>query len=298
MTAWPHLRAVTLALSGLIGLVSAGCGHGFGWEFWVGPRAPDPVVVSVDAAWLERSDAPHVSVFYDALAPHGVWTQDSSLGWVWSPSDEAYVPYTAGRWVETEAGPTFLCDTPHGWATAHYGRWLFRDRWYWVPDTRWGPAWVSWRVGEGFVGWAPLGPDVVSWTVPAEAWRFVELHELTHAEVRLRTYPVQDVPWLITRSRPVERAAQPTAGGFVVGPEVRFAGWRAHKVPLARLPQSKVRWVPRYERPVSLVRGEPTGVRAARAGSQRFGRKALAEPRKDRVRDRMERQKAPRVIRR
>ena len=36
-------------------------------------------------------------------------------------------------------------------------------RGYWVPGYEWGPAWVSWRFGGGYVGWAPLPPRAV-WT--------------------------------------------------------------------------------------------------------------------------------------
>ena len=32
--------------------------------------------------------------------------------------------------------------------------------WLWVPGTDWGPAWVSWQHGDGYVGWAPLPPAV------------------------------------------------------------------------------------------------------------------------------------------
>ena len=28
--------------------------------------------------------------------------------------------------------------------------------WVWVPGYEWGPAWVSWRTGGDYVGWAPL----------------------------------------------------------------------------------------------------------------------------------------------
>ena len=30
--------------------------------------------------------------------------------------------------------------------------------WLWVPGREWGPAWVSWRTGGDYVGWAPLPP--------------------------------------------------------------------------------------------------------------------------------------------
>ena len=44
----------------------------------------------------------------------------------------------------------------------HYGRW-YRDSvgWVWVPGYDWGPAWVCWRQGDGYCGWAPLPPAAV-----------------------------------------------------------------------------------------------------------------------------------------
>jgi hypothetical protein len=38
--------------------------------------------------------------------------------------------------------------------------------WVWVPgrdaDLEWGPAWVSWRTGGDYVGWAPLPPETIA----------------------------------------------------------------------------------------------------------------------------------------
>jgi hypothetical protein len=31
--------------------------------------------------------------------------------------------------------------------------------WVWVPGDEWAPAWVSWRKGGDYVGWAPLPPE-------------------------------------------------------------------------------------------------------------------------------------------
>jgi hypothetical protein len=46
----------------------------------------------------------------------------------------------------------------------HYGRWVNNEftagRWAWVPGYDWAPSWVSWREGEGGMGWAPLPWDV------------------------------------------------------------------------------------------------------------------------------------------
>ncbi len=51
------------------------------------------------------------------------------------------------------------------WATYHYGGWDFDPQfgWYWMPQIQWAPAWVSWREGGGYVGWAPLGPSGRFW---------------------------------------------------------------------------------------------------------------------------------------
>jgi hypothetical protein len=55
-----------------------------------------------------------------------------------------------------------LSSQPWGWAAYHYGRWYFDPRygWVWVPGTEWAPAWVSFYQGGGYVGWAPLPPNV------------------------------------------------------------------------------------------------------------------------------------------
>jgi hypothetical protein len=101
--------------------------------------------------------------FYDNLAQQGTWIQSSDYGYVWQPSvnDPNWAPYTAGHWVYSDAGWTWASDEPWGWATYHYGRWVNLDGtgWCWVPGYTWAPAWVSWRYGDGYCGWAPLPPD-------------------------------------------------------------------------------------------------------------------------------------------
>ncbi|HWZ35594.1 MAG TPA: DUF6600 domain-containing protein, partial [Mucilaginibacter sp.] len=102
--------------------------------------------------------------FYDALAPYGTWVYDNNYGDVWLPDvDETFRPYqTAGYWIMTEYGNTWVSDYAWGWATFHYGRWRFDDYygWEWIPGYEWAPAWVSWRSGSGYYGWAPLSPDI------------------------------------------------------------------------------------------------------------------------------------------
>ena len=97
------------------------------------------------------------------MGSQGTWIQSSDYGYVWQPqvNDPDWAPYTDGHWVYTDDGWTWASDESFGWATYHYGRWVNIDGtgWVWVPGYTWAPAWVSWRYGDGYCGWAPLPPD-------------------------------------------------------------------------------------------------------------------------------------------
>lgn len=118
--------------------------------------------------------------FYGQLSPYGQWVNTPEYGRVWIPNaGPNFQPYVSGgHWAWTEYGNTWVSDYPWGWGPFHYGRW-FRDPyrgWAWVPGYEWGPAWVSWRQGGGYYGWAPLGPGVnisVNINIPAPYWTFV-----------------------------------------------------------------------------------------------------------------------------
>jgi hypothetical protein len=90
---------------------------------------------------------------------YGDWRYEDSVGYVWVPRVAVdWHPYWDGRWCWTPFGWTWIPYEPWGWAPAHYGRWGWGSYgWYWIPDATWGPAWVSWAVGDGYVGWCPLG---------------------------------------------------------------------------------------------------------------------------------------------
>lgn len=87
----------------------------------------------------------------------------------------------------TDGGWYWVSDEQWAWATYHYGRWVYDSYygWVWTPDTEWAPSWVSWREGDGYVGWAPLppgasfGPEgymiVREETLPPRAFVFVEI---------------------------------------------------------------------------------------------------------------------------
>ena len=111
--------------------------------------------------------SPHVGisfqVFYNELSPFGDWVMDPAHGYVWVPYvDHGFQPYaTNGYWTMTNFGNTWVSNYSWGWAPFHYGRWFFSNYygWAWIPGYEW-PAWVSWRTGGGYYGWAPLGPGV------------------------------------------------------------------------------------------------------------------------------------------
>jgi len=87
-------------------------------------------------------------------------------------------PYCYGYWEWTDCGWYWVSDEPWAWACYHYGTWVYDSNygWVWVPDIEWAPAWVYWRSGGGYVGWAPCPPHhlSVSAHVATSAFVFVD----------------------------------------------------------------------------------------------------------------------------
>ncbi|WP_245767990.1 DUF6600 domain-containing protein [Pedobacter insulae] len=132
--------------------------------------------------------------FYDELSPYGQWIQDPQYGYVWRPDvdqDEFRPYYSNGRWAMTEYGNTWVSNYDWGWAPFHYGRWVYNryNHWVWIPDTVWGPAWVSWRSGGGYYGWAPLGPSISiginigrgGYRIPDMCWNFIPYNNIYYS---------------------------------------------------------------------------------------------------------------------
>jgi hypothetical protein len=113
---------------------------------------------------LEARTEVSIDFFYDNLGDDGNWIEAGDYGYCWQPtvavSNATWRPYSDGYWAYTDVGWTWVSYEDFGWATYHYGRWIrLRDRgWVWAPGREWGPAWVSWREGGDYVGWAPLPP--------------------------------------------------------------------------------------------------------------------------------------------
>jgi hypothetical protein len=128
---------------------------------------PTPAVPSTAASYQS---------FYNALSAYGSWVQMPGYGYVWQPlatQSPVWRPYTLGHWVYTDEGWTWVSDEPFGWITYHYGRWMRTHTlgWVWVPGDQWAPAWVSWRYGDDFVGWAPLPPEATfDGSTPIQQW--------------------------------------------------------------------------------------------------------------------------------
>ncbi|MEB2786435.1 DUF6600 domain-containing protein [Algoriphagus persicinus] len=147
--------------------------------------------ISPTEAQAENVAGVSFQVFYDELMPYGDWVKDGRHGYVWLPAVyDGFHPYgTNGHWVMTNYGNTWVSDYDWGWATFHYGRWYFDDNyqsWAWIPDYDWGPAWVDWRTGGGYYGWAPMGPGFsinFRVNIPSNYWIFVPQRRFAYVNV-------------------------------------------------------------------------------------------------------------------
>jgi hypothetical protein len=177
------------------------------------------LVFGVSALQQARGDDASIDVFYDNLSG-GNWIDVEGYGYGWQPdvavNDPNWRPYADGYWAYTDDGWTWVSYEDFGWATYHYGRWanLADYGWTWFPgtDLDWGPAWVSWRTGGDYVGWAPLpprgvgvvyegrpiGPQVdIEFDIGPEYYNFCEVRYI--GEPVLRNYiapPVQNVTYI------------------------------------------------------------------------------------------------------
>jgi hypothetical protein len=177
-----------------------------------------------------------------ALSSDGEFEEVQPWGRVWAPSPEIvgedFVPYLSnGRWIFGAYGWTFDSTYPWGWAAFHFGRWIhLADRgWVWTcaggpgggraggqgtqAAQTWGPAWVAWRSGNGFAGWAPLPPgggrlDPHQY---ASLWSVVQVEDMTRRDLT-RYLSSPDMVASATA------AAPPGIGS----PAAPLAGWRGY----------------------------------------------------------------------
>jgi hypothetical protein len=141
--------------------------------------------------------------FYDELSPHGRWVDYPGHGYVWIPNaGPDFRPYsTNGHWVWSDNYEwMWVSDYDWGWAPFHYGRWDNDPYygWYWVPGYEWSPAWVAWRDGGDYYGWAPIRPginisvnfNIGGYAPPVDFWCFTPRRYITYP--RIASYCV---PW-------------------------------------------------------------------------------------------------------
>ena len=160
-----------------------------------------------------------VDFFYNNLSG-GNWIDVEGYGYGWQPdvavSDPNWRPYADGYWAYTDYGWTWISYEDFGWATYHYGRWanLADYGWVWFAgsDLDWGPAWVSWRTGGDYIGWAPLpprGPGIayegqpigarvdIEYDIGPEYYNFCDVRFIGEPVLRDRIFPrTQNVTYI------------------------------------------------------------------------------------------------------
>jgi hypothetical protein len=242
-----------------------------------------PALLGPAPAVAGRADLVDVSIFYEDLNEGGDWFEHPRHGYVWSPDvDRSWRPYSRGRWIYTsEYGWFWDSDEPFGWAVYHYGRWGFdeADGWYWVPGRRWGPAWVAWRYGDEYAGWAPLPPGAV-WSAELG----IVYNNDFHVSVRYDPFWIFVRPRYITyynpyrfarprnRYRSIFRYTRPAAGLVYVDGRIFFRGIgprQYRRVARRSLPRTRVSFYHDsrpYKRRASSKRGS---VHVFRPGKKR-----------------------------
>ncbi len=153
---------------------------------------PNPASAQYDDEYYDDDRDVSYQTFYDELSPHGRWVDYPGQGYVWIPdAGPDFRPYsTNGHWVWTDNYEwMWVSDYDWGWAPFHYGRWDNDPYygWYWVPGYEWSPAWVAWRDGGDYYGWAPIRPgisisinfNIGGYSPPYDFWCFTPRRYIT-----------------------------------------------------------------------------------------------------------------------
>ncbi len=169
--------------------------------------------------------------FREALEPYGEWRPHPRWGEVWvvSRRPSEWRPYFVGHWVYTDEWGWYWVseeeEADWGWIVYHYGRWIFDPNigWAWIPGDEWAPAWVTWRQGGDFVGWAALPPDEIfdeDYNVP-QPWLFVSWQNFAAPrQIWRHVVPRQRVGFYIQRSNVVNRTFGMHNRRFAVNPGI------------------------------------------------------------------------------
>lgn len=247
----PRLILAVVAIQAVAGVAAA-------WGGWLRPE----VSVGVEITGVRD--------FYEPLGAYGEWVDVSSYGQCWRPLNVAddWRPYCDGYWTWTDDGWFWVSYEPFGWACYHYGRWVYDSNygWLWVPDTTWGPSWVSWRDGGGYVGWAPLppgcdfGPDgfILGSRLIIESSWFVFVEHRHFCEPIHRRGVIVNNTTLINQTVNITKIRRFNHAIINDGPNVeviqRATGRRVHTTPVNEI------WSGRVPRPVAPPDAPPVMV--------------------------------------
>ena len=210
------------------------------------------VTVFISVAQTGGQDV-SVNFFYDNL-DRGSWFEVGDYGYCWQPdvavNDPTWRPYADGYWAYTEDGWTWVSYEDFGWATYHYGRWvkLGDYGWVWRPGYEWGPAWVSWRTGGNYIGWAPLPPETeyvyesrpltghldVEFDIGPGYYNFCDVRYIGEPVLRSRLVPYQQNVTYITQTVNVTNITYKNKTVYNYGPDVNVVNQYSSR-PIQRL---------------------------------------------------------------
>jgi hypothetical protein len=192
-----------------------------------------------------------IGMFYSSLGSQGEWISMEGGTYAWRPSgvEADWRPYSDGHWVWTDDGWYWASDEPWAWATYHYGRWYNDDYygWVWVPGYEWAPAWVEWRYGGDYIGWAPLSPYAVFsanwgvhyrryWATPAFYWSFVDCRYMGFHDMHRYLYRPTENMRFIGRTRTAGSVRYDNGRIITRGPEREFVEQRGN----IRIPRTEM----------------------------------------------------------
>ena len=187
-----------------------------------------------------KSQDVSIDLFYNNLNG-GSWIEVGDYGYCWQPdvavSDPSWRPYADGYWAYTDLGWTWVSYEDYGWATYHYGRWvrLADYGWVWKPGYEWAPAWVSWRFGGGYCGWAPLPPETevvyesrpltghldVEFDIGPGSYNFVDIRYIGEPVLRSRIVEVSQNVTYISQTVNVTNITYKNKTVYNYGPDLK-----------------------------------------------------------------------------
>jgi hypothetical protein len=229
---------------------------------------------------------PEYRIFYDALQDYGDWVLIEPYGFVYHPRVDfaTFRPYQDGFWVATDAwGWVWISAEPFGWATYHYGTWLW-DRfqgWVWVPGMDWGPAWVSWELAGSFAGWAPLSPQGGGSPVdiPGGAYLYAPLDRMGSTDLRSHIATQATLGETAADAQPADDLVERDGLRFNRGPAFerieRAIGGQLPRVKLAEAAASGRPGAARHEATPAVEPGT-VDIQAARHEAEEAARRARA----------------------